>query len=105
MKFLLYLFYSFQNMRNLTSVEGYIVDADTGTLTISSVKRENRGEYICVAKNPAGEAKRNLDLSVIGMIQISLFETSYELFYFYCIVYFTSKQILSQSLFMNFSLI
>lgn len=62
-------------MRNLTSVEGYIVDADTGTLTISSVKRENRGEYICVAKNPAGEAKRNLDLSVIGMIQMFLFET------------------------------
>lgn len=79
-------------MRNLTSVEGYIVDADTGTLTISSVKRENRGEYVCVAKNPAGEAKRNLDLSVIGIIQMFLFETCNELFYYcYSIVYFASK--------------
>lgn len=53
-------------MRNLSTVEGHIVDADTGTLTINSVRRENKGRYTCVAKNPAGEAKRNLELSVIG---------------------------------------
>lgn len=61
------------NMRNLTSVEGHIVDADTGTLTILSVKRENKGEYVCVAKNPAGEAKRNLELSVIVKPEIKEF--------------------------------
>lgn len=46
------------------------MDADGGTLRIISVKRENRGTYTCLAKNPAGDAKRSLDVSVIGKVEL-----------------------------------
>ncbi|XP_054718779.1 fasciclin-2-like isoform X2 [Uloborus diversus] len=60
--------------RNVSTVEGHIVDADTGTLVISQVKRDQKGTYTCLAKNPAGEAKRGLDLSVIVKPEVKSFE-------------------------------
>lgn len=59
-----------QDQRDLSTVEGHVVDADGGTLRIISVKRENRGTYTCLAKNPAGDAKRSLDVSVIGNAEL-----------------------------------
>ncbi|GIY24720.1 fasciclin-2 [Caerostris extrusa] len=61
------------DQRDLSTIEGYAVDADTGSLIINSVKRENRGRYTCWAKNPAGDAKRSLDLSVIVKPEIKQF--------------------------------
>ncbi|XP_015903524.1 fasciclin-2 isoform X2 [Parasteatoda tepidariorum] len=61
------------DQRDLSTVEGHIVDADTGSLIISSVKRENKGRYTCLAKNPAGDAKRSLDLTVVVKPEIKVF--------------------------------
>ncbi|KAG8196694.1 hypothetical protein JTE90_023205 [Oedothorax gibbosus] len=61
------------DQRDLSNVEGHVVDADNGILRIASVKRENRGTYTCLAKNPAGDAKRTLDLSVIVKPEIKEF--------------------------------
>ncbi|CAL1264406.1 unnamed protein product [Larinioides sclopetarius] len=62
------------DQRDLSTVEGHVVDTDTGTLIISSVKRENKGRYTCWAKNPAGDAKRSLELSVIVKPEIKQFD-------------------------------
>ncbi|KAF8792826.1 fasciclin-2-like isoform X1 [Argiope bruennichi] len=62
------------DQRDLSNVEGHVVDADTGTLIINSVKRENKGRYTCWAKNPAGDAKRSLELSVIVKPEIKQFD-------------------------------
>ncbi|GBO35711.1 Fasciclin-2, partial [Araneus ventricosus] len=62
------------DQRDLSTVEGHVVDADTGTLIINSVKRENKGRYTCWAKNPAGDAKRSLELSVIVKPEIKQFD-------------------------------
>ncbi|XP_035207265.1 fasciclin-2-like isoform X3 [Stegodyphus dumicola] len=61
------------DQKDLSTAEGHVVDADTGTLTINNVKRENRGRYTCLAKNPAGDAKRSLELTVIVKPEITVF--------------------------------
>ncbi|GFT44023.1 fasciclin-2 [Nephila pilipes] len=62
------------DQRDLSTTEGHVVDTDTGTLIINSVKRENKGRYTCWAKNPAGDAKRSVDLSVIVKPEIKKFD-------------------------------
>lgn len=46
-------------------VEGH-VDEKQGTLTISSLKQEDEGEYICVATNKGGVAEKSSFLDVKG---------------------------------------
>ncbi|KAJ6223828.1 hypothetical protein RDWZM_002373 [Blomia tropicalis] len=51
--------------RNLSSVSGYSVDRNSGTLIISRLKKHvDQGNFTCVAENSAGKNERNLQLLV-----------------------------------------
>ncbi|XP_053593968.1 fasciclin-2 isoform X2 [Microplitis demolitor] len=58
---------------NLTTVNRFGVDRDTGILTITDVRREDSGEYQCIAENPAASANINIRINVIEKPKIMEF--------------------------------
>ncbi|XP_074094092.1 neural cell adhesion molecule fasciclin 2 isoform X1 [Cotesia typhae] len=58
---------------NLTTVNRFGVDRDTGVLTITDVRREDSGEYQCIAENPAGAANIIIRVNVIEKPKIMEF--------------------------------
>ncbi|XP_057328888.1 fasciclin-2 isoform X2 [Microplitis mediator] len=61
------------NQENLTTVNRFGVDRDTGVLTITDVRREDSGEYQCIAENPAASANINIRVNVIEKPKIMEF--------------------------------
>ncbi|XP_059086244.1 fasciclin-2-like isoform X2 [Tigriopus californicus] len=57
--------------RPALSKEGWTLEKDTGHLIAHHLKREDEGEYTCIAENPAGriEAKAMLDVVIKPKIQ------------------------------------
>lgn len=50
---------------NLNEADRFSVDEDTGILMVSSVRREDDGEFQCTATNAAGIATMNMQVKVI----------------------------------------
>lgn len=50
---------------DLAKADRFMVNEDTGDLTITSARREDGGEYQCVASNKAGMDTMNVQVSVI----------------------------------------
>jgi neural cell adhesion molecule len=50
---------------NLTTVDRFGVDSDTGILTITNVQGGDGGEYECIAQNAAGISSTNIIINVI----------------------------------------
>lgn len=63
----------------------------TGYLNITSVQIEDGGEYTCVARNSAGEAKHSARLNVYGSYTYILTGTSYNLEVPFISVFFFHK--------------
>ncbi|XP_067129306.1 fasciclin-2-like isoform X3 [Centruroides vittatus] len=61
-------------LQDLSSKEGYFVGKETGVLTIRSVKKEDFGNYTCVAKNDAGTDSKILLLTVVVKPEIRKFD-------------------------------
>ncbi|RWS17538.1 Fasciclin-2-like protein [Dinothrombium tinctorium] len=60
--------------RNLSNVGGYIVDRNTGQLTISKVNKEvDNGYFQCVAENPAGRDEKSLRVKIKEKPRIEVF--------------------------------
>ncbi|XP_012278809.1 fasciclin-2 isoform X2 [Orussus abietinus] len=51
--------------QDLSKADRFEVNEDTGTLFINNVKREDVGEYQCVASNGAGRATTNIQVYVV----------------------------------------
>lgn len=61
--------------RNLTTVGGYFVNPEQGTLIISKVNRvDDNGNFICLAKNDVSEASRPVSMAVFVRPEIVKFE-------------------------------
>lgn len=50
----------------MSSVEGYLVNSDTGVLTIQKVERDDAGNFKCLAINSADNDSKETKVSVIG---------------------------------------
>lgn len=61
------------NQLNLSSSERFKVDPVTGMLTIISARRDDSGEYQCIASNNAGRVTATIVISVIVKPKISEF--------------------------------
>lgn len=62
-------------LRNLTSVGGYFVNPEKGTLLIGRVNRvDDHGIFKCLAFNTVGEARRNVSMVVLQRPAIVAFE-------------------------------
>jgi len=57
--------------RDALDREGWTLRKETGYLTARGLRREDRGEYTCIAENPAGrlEAKALLDVVIKPKVQ------------------------------------
>lgn len=60
--------------RNLSTVGGYFVDRNTGSLMIPKVNRIDRGEFTCIAENGAGKVERKTRFDVVVRPTINSFE-------------------------------
>ncbi|KAH9521483.1 Ncam2p [Dermatophagoides farinae] len=62
------------NRRNLSSVGGYAVDRNTGTIVISRLKKhEDEGNFTCIAENSAGKSEKSTNLRVYQRPEIRSF--------------------------------
>ena len=59
------------NLYNFTSLSSWRIEKDTGNLVANNLRREDAGEYTCIAENPAGriEAKTELDVIIKPKVQ------------------------------------
>ncbi|KAL3226879.1 hypothetical protein MRX96_024599 [Rhipicephalus microplus] len=71
------LYYWFdQANRNLSTVNGFQVDAKAGLLLVTSVRREDEGKYRCQAVNPAGTDIRETAVAIIVKPRITEFQNA-----------------------------
>lgn len=62
-------------LRNSSSVGGYFVNPEEGTLLISKVNRvDNHGEFTCIARNTVGEESKKVKMTVMERPRIFAFE-------------------------------
>lgn len=62
-------------LRNLTSVGGYFVNPESGTLLITKVNRnDDNGTFQCTAENDVGKAERVISMVVLERPAITAFE-------------------------------
>ncbi|XP_020277616.1 fasciclin-2 isoform X2 [Pseudomyrmex gracilis] len=61
------------NQQNLSSSDRFKVDPVTGMLAITSVRRDDMGEYQCIASNSAGRVTATIVINVIVKPKISEF--------------------------------
>ncbi|XP_076366885.1 fasciclin-2-like isoform X3 [Tachypleus tridentatus] len=62
--------------KDMNKEHDYVVDKNKGTLTILKVRKDDEGQYVCMAKNPAGDARKMIMLNVIVKPKIVTLENA-----------------------------